>query len=1032
LEHLELGSDGGPIPLGPPTSSSSLDAILADIATANSTPFIGRAEELGRLVELLDRADQGRRAVALVAGDAGVGKTRLLAELADRAERRGARVLFGGCMESGDVGLPYVPFVDAFRDLGARPEDVELIDELAGTVPNLGRLLPTLGNERVPARPSNDEFEQVELFSGVLSLLMRLSEPAPLVLVIEDLHWADRSTRDLLDFLVRTLRSGHLTLIVTYRSDELHRRHPLRPLLSELVRNTEIERIELRPFNRTELAEHLEALTGERVAGPALDRILARSEGNAFFAEQLVAAGAIRGDVVLPGTLVDVLRDRIEAIPEDARDILKVASVAGRRVSHRLLVAAAGRPEDELELGLREAIARQVLVADPATETYRFHHALLQEAVYADLLPGERGRLHAIYARLMAESGPAAELAHHCLASHDLPGALGALVRAASDAMAVSAPAEAFGHLTHAIELWEKVPDAAGVAGVDRIDLLLKAATAAGDSGEFRRAVALAREAAAALEVGHGDLRAAYVYECLAGHLLQTGSYEKGSPQGGVAGAATRSEAVATFRRAEELVPPHPPTALRARVTGGLARALAGETHYDEARKWCDEALAVAKAAGAAEEETHALITLAILEQRRNNPIVARSLLGEAQALAAAAGSRSQQLRAQSNLAALELDVGDLPAACTTLDEAVAMAERTGLTWSEYGITSGVMRIFANYAAGRWDEAEGLVAELDDHLPSAAVMSAAALFVEVGRGRTSAASRLERLERQWDEDEWIAYLGGGCSTDLAQWQGDLDGARAMAQRTIGALEAVGEAWELSVIWPATLGLAAEADRAERARADGDEVAESEAKTTGAALLERARRAEERARSVGRQIGPEAIAWLARGEAEWTRLDGDSDPDRWQASADAFGYGYVYEEARSRWRLAEALLAAGDRDNAAVAAGAAHEVAERLGAEPLRARIEELVRRGRLEVASVAPSAGAAGLTPRELEVLRLVAEGRTNQQIADVLFISRKTASVHVSNILAKLGVRTRVEAAASAHRLGLDGADTPEESTTG
>jgi DNA-binding NarL/FixJ family response regulator len=323
-----------------------------------------------------------------------------------------------------------------------------------------------------------------------------------------------------------------------------------------------------------------------------------------------------------------------------------------------------------------------------------------------------------------------------------------------------------------------------------------------------------------------------------------------------------------------------------------------------------------------------------------------------------------------------------------------------------------------------------LVAELDDHLPAAEGMSAAALFVEVGRGRTSAAERIERLQDRWHEDEWIAYLGRGCSIDLAQWQGDLDGARAMAQKTIGALEAIGEAWGLGVIWPATLGLAAEGDRAERARATGDEAAESDARIAGAALLERCRNAEDRARSAGRQIGPEAIAWLARAEAEWTRLIGDSDPERWRASAEAFAYGYVYEEARSRWRLAEALLAAGARDEATEAAGAAHAVAARLGAAPLLARIEALARRARLDIAGVTQSTGAAGLTPRELEVLRLVADGRTNQQIADVLFISRKTASVHVSHILSKLDVRNRGEAAAVAHRLGLGGVANSEEST--
>ena len=189
------------------------------------------------------------------------------------------------------------------------------------------------------------------------------------------------------------------------------------------------------------------------------------------------------------------------------------------------------------------------------------------------------------------------------------------------------------------------------------------------------------------------------------------------------------------------------------------------------------------------------------------------------------------------------------------------------------------------------------------------------------------------------------------------------------------------------------------------------------------MLERARAALQRARDRGRQVGPEALAWLARAEAEWSRVEGRNDPASWSAAADAFGYGYLYEEARCRWRLAEAWLLEGDRDQAAVQARAAHEIAERLGAAPLLAALEALGRRARLDLGVQPPPRpdGAAGLTPRELEVLRLVAAGRSNGQIAEALFISRKTASVHVSNILAKLGVHTRTEAAAEAHRLGLD-----------
>jgi DNA-binding CsgD family transcriptional regulator len=982
--------------------------------------FVGRAAELDRLLGLLDRAEGDRPAVGLVAGDAGVGKTRLLAELAGRAEKRGARVLVGGCMEVGDVGLPYVPFVDAFRDLGVRPGEAELAVPMVAAMPSLGRLLPELGGERTPSSPQGDGFERVQLFDGVLTLLTRLSELAPLLLIIEDLHWADSSTRDLLAFLVRTLRAGRVAVVASYRSDELHRRHPLRPLLAELVRVPDLERVELAPFSRGELAEHLAAIAGAPVGAAAVDRIMARSEGNAFFAEELLAAGAVRAEVALPDALADVLLGRIETLPELAQEVLKVAAVAGRRVGHQLLVAAAERPETEVERGLRDAIAGQVLVADAVTESYRFRHALLQEAVYGDLLPGERIRLHATYARLLSGGsdgadppGPAAELAYHCLASHDLPGALAALVRAAADAGAVSAPAESFRHLTQAIEIWDRVPDAGTVAGIDRVDLLLRAAEAANQSGEFRQAVGLARTAVDAIDVSSDPLRAGLAHERL-GHYVGDADVELGWEQ-------VEREMLAACRRAVELVPEQPPTALRARVAAGLARALAIADQGDEARRWAEQALAVARAAGSPEDESHALITLGVMELRRDAVESARSLLRDGRSRAATCRNRPLELRALMNLGTLEMDVGNLAAACATLDEAADLADDAGLRWSAFGLSSRVLRGIAYYAAGDWDEAERIAVAVDDRRPAAGPLSAVALYVEVGRGHTSAEERLDRLAPFRDADPYAEYLSGGCEADLARWQGDLDRARAVARATLDS-QWTDYAWSLSGIWPAALGLAAEADRAERARGAGDEASLADAEATAKDLLAIAREELARARERGRQIGPEALAWLERAEAEWTRLQGRSDPDRWAASAEAFGYGYVYEEARSRWRLAEALLLDGRRDEAEAQARAAHATALRLGAEPLRAEVEALARRGRLDLGDAAPpSQGAAGLTPRELEVLRLVAAGRSNGQIAEALFISRKTASVHVSNILAKLGVHSRTEAAAAAHRLGLD-----------
>jgi DNA-binding CsgD family transcriptional regulator len=553
------------------------------------------------------------------------------------------------------------------------------------------------------------------------------------------------------------------------------------------------------------------------------------------------------------------------------------------------------------------------------------------------------------------------------------------------------------------------VPDAVSVAGLDRADLLLGAAEAASNSGEFRQAVNLAREAVAALDGATDHQRIAMAHERLGTYLLYLDT-ERLEP------------VVASYRRAIELVGADPPTALRARIDAGMAKALKAARRYQEARHWCDEALAVARAADSANEETNALLTLAGLEQRLDKIDVGRSLLGEARARATAAADRTLQLQVQLRLGVLELDHGDLAAAVAALEEAAALAESSGLTWSAYGIEARLLRGYAYYQAGLWDEAERVAADVDELSPAAAELSAVALFVEVGRGRPGTAGRLARIQQLHGDKQWAAYLAGGCGVDLACWQGDLEQARERVSATLAGLAALDEEWELSAIWPATLGLAAEAEGAARARAEGDQARLAEATKAGRALLERSRTTERQARGVGRQVGPEALGWLARAEAEWTRLQGRSDPMAWQAAVEAFSYGHRYEVARCQWRLAEALLGAGQREQATVAARAAHATAVRLGAEPLQGVLEALARRGRLNLGAGLPAERAlAGLTRRELEVLRLLVEGRSNRQIAEQLFISGKTANVHVTNLLAKLGVHSRLEAAATARRLGMD-----------
>jgi len=971
-----------------------------------SPAFIGRAVELRRLEALLERAEQGRPQMVLLAGDAGVGKTRLLLALADRAHRRGMRVLVGASVELGDIGLPYLPVVDALRELADDPEEARLLADATMTAPGLGRLLPGIE----PAGLTGDGLDQLQVLDAVRAVLVGLAERSPVVLVLEDLHWADRGTRDLVAFLARTLRSGRVALAVSYRSDELHRRHPLRPLLAELVRLPAVERLELAPFSRAELAEYLEAIAGAPLPPEQVEGIYARSEGNPFYAEQLLAAGAGDAQAELPATLAEVLLARVQELSEPAQQVLRVAAVAGRRVPHQLLAGVAGQPEADLEQGLLESVGAGVLTTDAATGSYAFRHALLQEAVYGDLLPGEQVRLHGAYARLLAADpgGAAAELAHHCLASHDLVGALAASVRAAQEAESVPAPAEALHHLQGALSLWDRVPEPSAVAGIDRVELTLRAAAAASAAGEHQRATSLAEDAARTAGTTKDPAQAARAYEHLGQYLFYAGRLE--------AALGARMHAV-------ELVPVEPPSRLRARVTAAIAQSLVNTRQPAEARRWCDEALVAARAAGSADDEADVLITLGMIEQY-HDPVSACARFATARAQAAGAGNPEIELRALYCLAEVSSQLGDLASACAAFDEGVELAERTGLGWVRVGIYLRRGLLKARYRTGDWDECERLIAAAPELMTLAvAEVVGQGVGVLVARQRPAAPLRLRQLAGLAGTDPFIDRDVAVWEAELASWQSDLEGARSAIRRGLAAADAV-ETFDqaLEGVWVCMNGLSVEADRAERARAARDDATLADATAAGRTLLERVRLDAERAHGTHLAHDVHVRARHAKAEAEWTRLQGRSDPARWQAAVDAFAYGNVYAMARCQWRLAEALAGAGDRERAATAARAAHATATRLGAAPLQSALQALASRARLDIGIGPPARRTlAGLTPRELEVLGLLVEGRSNRQIAEQLFISGKTASVHVTNLLAKLGVHSRLEAAAVARRLGVE-----------
>ncbi|MFB8246838.1 AAA family ATPase [Streptomyces sp. NPDC055952] len=957
-------------------------------------PVVGRDAELARLSGVLERARAGEARAVLLAGDAGVGKTRILDEAGKRAAEAGMTVVTGHCVDLGDVGLPYLPFTEV---LGVLAADPRFSDALAAR-PVVERLLGSgTGSVR-------DVDGRLRLFEGMASLLADVADAAPLLLVLEDLHWADQSSRDLLRFLLgRGVLGRRLAVFASYRADDLHRRHPLRPLLAELVRLPAVERLELRPLADPDVDRLVRALERRPLPEATVRRIVERAEGNAFYAEELLAATDT--DVAgVPSGLADVLLIRFEQLSDTAQQVLRTAAVAGRRVEHDLLREAVGLPEAELESALREAVGRQLLVAGD-DDTYSFRHALAREAVYADLLPGERARLHGAFARLLAGRGrpeSAAERAHHYRESHDLAEALAASLEAADHAQRVGAPAEEQRHLETALDLWPAVPPEARPAGaaVGRVPLTLRASAAAAHAGELHRAVSLTRSALAELGQDADSDLAARVRYTLAGNLLSVDSL--------TAAFAYSSEALA-------MIPEDPPsrTWVWAAATHAMAARYVGEN--DTALKVARRAVEVAERLHLTDAQADLLISLAGFDPGGRRGEQGRQRLLAARDLAARSGNAAVELRALFNLAMGCYENGELAQCLPWLTEGLDRARRAGLLSSPYPLEMRYLRLVVLHVLGRWDEcvrAAGADAEV---LPAAGGYTVGpALYVALARGDLTAADRAHALLQ--GPFDWMATLVAGIVlTDAAVLRRDPEEAVRRVRSTVAALTDEAGTRPDAAVRLAALALAAVADAAAEARLTGDAAGERRWAGTATELVELGRDIAGHGED-GAPQGPEGQAWLARAEAEWRRATSGPDPDAWSRAVTAFGYGDVYERTRCRFRYAEALLAAGRREEAAAEAREVRHLADRLGAVPLREQVDALVRRGRL---SEAPDAGdrAGALTAREQDVLRLLALGRSNRQIGEELFISGKTASVHVSNILAKLGASSRGEAVAVAYR---------------
>ena len=968
-------------------------AILSDIVHDRlpATEFVGRLAELAAFDRAIADARTGLPSVVLVSGDAGIGKTTIVSESAVRA---GVRLYLGRSTHIGGDTIPLAPLADLLRQV--RRSKPDLLTEAPALAALHQWFAPGAAVHELNGSPHGG------LFVAVLELITQLAADAAVIVGFEDLHWADTVTWDLFEYLARNLIDEPVVLVGTYRANEVAIHPSQRGRLAELSRLPAAHRIHLEGLDRDEIAQRVSVLLGGPAPSALVDQVLARGRGNPFFTSELVAAH-LSGEAI-PIVLSDLISSEIADLDDGSRLVLGAVATIGREASHELLADVVDLPAREVEAAVRTVIDARMLVVD--NEAYRFRHPLLGEVVYADLLPPQRARLHRSVAAtlqrqpadVLRRADRAGELAFHLDRAGDSEGAFSALL-AAADAAETIAPGAAFGHLERAFELWDSVGERS--ATVDRGHRLWQAADIATSTVGNERAVQLAR---AAFDCGPPPLGAAWGHERLGRYLWATGRLHESSLE---------------FARAAAMLSDDDDTAAAAVYAGlGQAELMAG--NYATAERWCAKVFDLIPTA----DDNPLAWGMArrvqgIVRSNQGDPAGAVELC---RASVAAAASAQGRALATVYLCVALGDAGECQAALDTALDAVAEGQLTGLDRG-FGCYFDSLAAEALTRLGRWTEVAGVLARqpLADTLPVGLLrLARARAMLAARRGETEDALGQLAAAEALPIDGWHQTVRDATTADVHLALGNWSEAAEAAQR----------GWAVSgttsVLWAARFamfGVVAEVERTLDQRARREHV---DADATIARLEERVDAA--RSFADGLPGGPQAdtAAHLAHAAASLTRLT-VSDAGAW---ADAVAR---WSDVGDRWatavalvREAEAAAGAGAADRAATSLRRAHATAAELGAEALMTEIVAVSRRTRVSIDAPTrvgldeSSAERLGLTPREAEVLALVAAGRTNRQIGDELYVSDKTASVHVSNILRKLGVNSRVDAAAVAQRLGI------------
>jgi DNA-binding CsgD family transcriptional regulator len=962
---------------------------MGTVSNPSTGGLLGRDRELAALMQGLEEARGDRARIFLVGGDAGIGKTRLLTELATRSDER---LLWGGCLPLGERGVAYLPLIEMIRSL---EEDIR--DALP---PALEAVVP-----RVGAPPAEAAGSRAHLFQAVIEMLESLAARAPLIVVFEDLHWADRSTLDLLDFLIGLLREQRILLLCSIRTDDLLPEHPLRTDVAEWLRRPSVSWLELEPLSPEDGLRLVASLrSGSEVTREEAMSLVTRADGNPFLIEELVAAGS--GATGTAERMRDLLLRRTQGLSPDLIRLLRIASVGGTVIDEHLLSRVAGSSLDDTRTLLRAGISAQLLVVDE--RGCRFRHALVAEALHGDLLPAEHREYHAAYADALAADGdgvPPGKLAAHQTEAGRWQEALPAWVKAAEAAETQFAFAEAQHGYESALELWPSLDRSDVSAGCTHLELLRRLAEAAFLAGDPDVACRAARDALDQIEEAENPVTAALVYHRLARYVRNTDDY---------------AESLALQQRAVELIPDSPPSPERAEVLSGLALIFQYENRYHEARDVSLEAIEAAVETGAREAETRARNTLGETICILEDLDLGLEVIGQALELARQTGNAHEQARSLWNMQANRFFGGRL---ADFVSNSAPTIETLRITQPHWVLDHMVDTADALQMLGRWDAADAMIAAARREYPTLADRIGIR-ELHVARGEMERARALVEAQTE----SLVGYVGPDVTgrvlnlVNQAEIQVAEDEPVWPIELVEGALDLYRDVEKpIYISHGLTVGLRAAADLARTARARSDPDSLDRAVAAGESFHRRMSEVISRpgpANGWKREVG----CLAAQCDAELARLHGRADPEAWEKAADCWsGLSIPYRAAYCRFRWAEDALASGvDRSRIVSVIEELCEFLGRLRAKPLLDDVTALARRARIDVGG-RPSSDPYGLTEREREVLAQVASGATNRQVAEALYIAEKTASVHVSNILRKLGASNRSEAAAKAVKEGLD-----------